>query len=101
MEKETRVPPSDELPDVKPKWLSQRYVPKNDGQFKESDDYPDYAKAGNPIEWLRRLYWCSRKTQKSTYIIDPSDANILVGPGDLDSFMYLKHYCDQHYRFFN
>ena len=101
MRKKTRIPSSDALPDVKPKWLSQRYVPIKDENVKVSDDYPDYAKAGDPIEWLRRLYWCSKKTHKSTYAMDPSDAYITVGPGDLDTFQYLKHYCNKHYRFFN
>ena len=49
----TRIPPSDALPNPKPKWLSQKYAPKNDSNFKVIDDYPNYKKAGNPIEWLR------------------------------------------------
>ena len=49
----TRIPPSDALPNPKPKWLSQKYAPKNDSNFKVIKDYPNYKKAGNPIEWLR------------------------------------------------
>ncbi len=56
------------------------------------NDYPKYKEAGNPIEWLRRLYWCNLKAHKSTYVIDPSENHICVGPGDLDTFRYLKHY---------
>ena len=66
-----------------------------------TDDYPNYVKAGGPIEWLRRLYWSSKKTHKSTLVIDPSDKTIDVGEGDLDTFKYLKYYCNKHYRFFN
>ena len=83
---------------MKPRWLSARYAPKIDDSIKIlKTDYPVYAKAGNPIEWLRRLYWCGLKANKATYVIDPSDDFILVGPGDLDTFKYLKHYCDKHY----
>ena len=52
-DEKTRIPPSDTIPNVKPKWLRQRYAPKNDSNFKEIDDYPNYSKSGNPIEWLR------------------------------------------------
>ena len=52
-DEKTRIPPSDALPNPKPKWLSQKYAPKNDSNFKMIDEYPDYKKAGNPIEWLR------------------------------------------------
>ena len=52
-DEKTRIPPSDTIPNPKPKWLSQRYAPKNDSNFKEMADYPNYGKAGNPIEWLR------------------------------------------------
>jgi hypothetical protein len=34
-------------------------------------------------------------------VIDPSASYINVGPGDLDTFKYLKHYCNKNYRSFN
>lgn len=41
------------------------------------------------------------KGHKSTYIIDPSDKKINIGLGDLDTFRYLKDYCNEHYDSFN
>lgn len=60
-----------------------------------------YKEVDNPIEWLRRTYWCIYKNFKSTFIIDPLDETIDLGPGDLDCFEYLKHKCDALYSLFN
>jgi hypothetical protein len=59
-------------PHTKPKWLSSPYVPKNDGNFVEKADYPNFNTVPHPIEWLRQLYWCTNKIIKCTLAIDIS-----------------------------
>ncbi len=43
----------DGVPLTKPKWLSSKYSPKNDGKFEMQDEYPKYNKISHPVEWAR------------------------------------------------
>ena len=52
---------------------------------------PIYFEATNPIEWLRRCYWCKLKMFKTTLILNPRDTIIDLGDGDLNCFEYLKY----------
>lgn len=55
----------------------------------------------NPMEWLRRLYWCSYKICTSTLLIDPNDKIIDIGTGEIDCFNYLKFTSNKLYHKFN
>ena len=61
----------------------------------------NYDEVDNPIEWLRRCFWCNLKSFKSTLIIDLNDDVIDLGSGDLDCFEYLKYHCNDLYDLFN
>ena len=82
------IPENDKIPFRKPKWLSSKYTPVNNGKFTLQAKYPElllpatlekriakrlrklkknkqkgkpaiiYKETSNPIEWLRRCYWC-------------------------------------------
>ena len=88
----------DQVPFTKPKWLSNKYEPKNDGDFKMISDYPNYNKLKNPLEWIRQLFWCKNKYQKSTLVIDISKDDIDKGEGYIDCFEYIKWYINKNYK---
>jgi len=89
-----RRPNSDNIPKIKPKWLSSKTTPTNNHNFIISKDYPSlmdpeklqktiakrevnakkdnktaqvyFKETGDPIEWLRRSFWTTMKEFKST-----------------------------------
>ena len=94
----TRIPPSDALPNPKPKWLSQKYAPKNDSNFKVISKLQESWKSYRVASIIVRS---EKKNHRSTLVIDPSEPYIKVGNGEIDTFKYLKYYCHKNYKSFN
>jgi len=62
---------------------------------------PIYKETSDPIEWLRRCFWCKHKEFKASFVIDPYAEVCDLGPGDLDCFEYLKYHLNEMYEELN